>query len=260
MFPGLLILKSHDDFILYHFQYLKEITSGDFFLIDRGFYLNDLGDYEYIGLIGLGKFGIIFSFLAVALLINAYNYTDGIDGLLLSLTITGLIYITLILKDTNDIFFLKLILIPLTINLFFNFLPTRSPFKVFMGDSGSLLLGFFISFLTIYLYTKKNIHPSFLIWISWYPIYDFLTVTISRLIKNKKIYKPDQFHLHHKIIRKYKISHIKTTIYISCLNVLIISFGYSSVIYFGKLFSLILFFVLFIIFYFIANNYLKIKN
>lgn len=32
LFPGLLILKSHDDFILYHFQYLKEITSGDFFL------------------------------------------------------------------------------------------------------------------------------------------------------------------------------------------------------------------------------------
>ena len=54
------------------------------YLIYNGISLNDLGSYEHIGILNLGKFQIPFLILASGLLINATNYIDGIDGLLLS--------------------------------------------------------------------------------------------------------------------------------------------------------------------------------
>ena len=54
------------------------------YLIFNNIQINDLGNYEYIGLINLGKFQIPFLILALGLLINATNYIDGIDGLLLA--------------------------------------------------------------------------------------------------------------------------------------------------------------------------------
>ena len=54
------------------------------YLIFNNIQINDLGNYEYIGLIDLGKFQIPFLILALGLLINATNYIDGIDGLLLA--------------------------------------------------------------------------------------------------------------------------------------------------------------------------------
>ena len=47
-----------------------------------------------------------------------------------------------------------------------------------------------------------NIHPAYLIWTCWYPIYDFLYVTSKRFI-NKKIYKADILHLHHYVFENF---------------------------------------------------------
>ena len=70
-------------------------------------------------------------------------------------------------------------------NLILNLLPSKTNFKVFCGDTGSLFTGFFIGFITIELYRSYNIHPVYLIWPLWYPVYDFLSVCINRLIKKK---------------------------------------------------------------------------
>jgi UDP-GlcNAc:undecaprenyl-phosphate GlcNAc-1-phosphate transferase len=220
------------------------------YLINNDFNLVNLGTYEYIGKINLGKFGIIFTILACSLLIHSYNYIDGIDGLLLLVTITNICFGMFLLGSEEDNIFklLIFILIPLIINLIFNILPNTNNLKIFMGDAGSLFIGFFMSFFMIYLYKFKNIHPANIIWISWYPIYDFLFMTIYRTSKKLRFYSADNKHFHHVLLRILNNSHLKCTFLISIMNLLIILIGFSVSHYLGKIYSLIVFVLIFLLF------------
>jgi UDP-N-acetylmuramyl pentapeptide phosphotransferase/UDP-N-acetylglucosamine-1-phosphate transferase len=72
-------------------------------------------------------------------------------------------------------------------------------FKIFLGDSGSNLLGFICGFNAIYLYELKNIHPSIIIWPLAYVVYEFLSVNIIRILYNREIFKAGSDHLHYEI-------------------------------------------------------------
>ena len=232
------------------------------YLILEGFTLTNLGKYEYINLIELGKASIPFTFLAVMLLINAINYIDGTDGLLIGHAITCLSYFYLLSDKQSE--YLPLIIIfiyILLITLFFNFLSIQSGFKAFVGDAGSLFLSFFISFTLIYLYKYENIHPAFLIWACWLPVYDFLHVTFYRLINKSDFSNPDKSHFHHYVLEYFSNNHLKTFLFINFLNLVIIFFGYLVSIEIGKIFSLLLFVILFFVFMMIKirlKKYLKI--
>ena len=159
------------------------------YLILNGVSISDLGQYEYIGKLELGKFEIPFLLLAVGLLINATNYIDGIDGLLLTFFSSCLTYYIFLIDDTKTVNLLKFFLAVSFLNLILNLFPAKNKFKIFNGDSGSLFIGFFISFVTIELYNSFKIHPVILIWPLWYPVYDFLFVTFNRLIKKNLFLK-----------------------------------------------------------------------
>lgn len=218
-------------------------------LIYDNYNLVNLGYYEYLGYLNLGKFSIIFSFLACILLINSYNYIDGIDGLLIILVINTLTYfIFLNQPGDHDNFYFYQIVYCLTICLFFNLLPNTNSFKAFMGNSGSLFCGFFISFIMIYFYKFKNIHPAYLIWGSWIVVYDFLYVTFNRIYNRKDFSKPDTSHLHHHIFYYLSKNKKKTLAVILLINNLIIILGYLVSKYIGNLYSLLLFIILFKVF------------
>ena len=219
------------------------------YLIFNGYLLNDLGAYEYIGKINLGKFNIIFTILAVGLLINAHNYIDGLDGVMLTNSITSVSYIIFLNNnaEVNEIFYYFLICCSIT--LFFNLLKEKNYFKIFLGDSGSLFVGFFISFVLIFMYKFENIHPGYLIWTCWYSIYDFLYVTSVRFVEGKKIYKADKLHLHHYIFEKLNKQKFKSLFIINFINLSIIIFGFVVAHFVGKFHSLILFLLLFIVFF-----------
>ena len=125
-------------------------------------------------------------------------------------------------------------------NLILNLLPAKNKLKIFNGDSGSLFIGFFISFMTIDLYNSFNIHPAILIWPLWYPIYDFLFVSINRLINKKSIFKPDNTHLHHAISKKFYGSILSPIILFLSVNSSIIFIGY-KISEISKLLSLCIF-------------------
>ena len=230
------------------------------YLILDNFILNDIGEYEFIGKIYLSKFSFIFAYLATMLLINSYNYIDGIDGLNLSISITAILFF-IFLSDPSDnhITILNYIAYALFVGLIFNLLPNKTNLKCFIGNAGSLFLGFLISFLMIFLYTKKNIHPSILIWPCWLPVYDFLYVTLKRLFKNKNIMTGDYEHLHYKIFFKYKKNSLKTLIVLNMLNISVIVFAYFIFAYIGKIYSLIIFVFLFFIYYNFVSNLKTIK-
>ena len=78
-------------------------TLSIFFIINQGLYLVDIGSYEYIGKIKLASFDKIFTILCVLLIMNASNYSDGIDGLLSLIGCIVLGSYTYILIDYNKI-------------------------------------------------------------------------------------------------------------------------------------------------------------
>jgi UDP-GlcNAc:undecaprenyl-phosphate GlcNAc-1-phosphate transferase len=210
------------------------------YLILNGISIDDLGHYEYLGNIELGKFKIPFLLMAIGLLINATNYIDGIDGLLLTFFLSCLLYYIFLVDDIETINLLKFFVIGGFLNLILNLLPSKNKFKVFSGDSGSLFIGFFISFMTIELYNSFNIHPVILIWPLWYPVYDFLFVSINRLLNKKSIFKPDNTHLHHTINNKFHGNNISPIILFLFVNSLIIFSGY-KISEISKLLSLCVF-------------------
>lgn len=175
------------------------------------------------GIINLdSEMGIIFSaFLVIfwiALIMNAINWIDGVDGVS-----SGITFIAAI-----TIFFLSLkpevnqppvAIISLALSgailgfLIFNFHPS----KILAGTSGAMFMGFSLAILSIFSGTK--IATALLVLAI--PIIDFLWVIFERLRKKKSIFRPDKNHLHFKLLelgwsqRKIAAVYLGTTLLIS---------------------------------------------
>lgn len=218
-------------------------------------YLNDIGDYTYFKT-DLESFSGPFSLLCVLFLINAFNYFDGIDGSLSFTTISVIAIIYFLVPEINDKLFLITILLPIVIFLCFNFSLFNLP-KLFLGDSGSLMLGFLISLILIYFANEKIIHPILLAWSVVIFVYEFLSLNITRIIKKKNIFNAGLDHLHHKLYKKTN-SILFTNFYLMLMNICLFLIGYSTFVFINPLASLIMFVSLFPIFYKIRKSYLNI--
>ena len=218
--------------------------------------LQQIGDYNYFK-VELGSFVIPFTLMCVLLLINAFNYFDGIDGTLGFTSISVLIILYFLIPNQNFQLFLILILIPLVIFLCFNFSLFKLP-KLFLGDSGSLLIGFVIAFVLIYLANQNLTHPILLAWSVVIFVYEFLSINLIRLKNKKDPLRAGQDHLHHLLFNNTK-SIFLTNFFISIMNIILFIIGYLSFLLIGPLISLILFIAFFIIFLILRNNYSKMK-
>ena len=232
-----------------------------FFLIDQNLYLTNLGHYIVFGNLELGSVDRIFTFLCCLLLINAFNYNDGIDGLAAVIAITVLIsfsFFLSILDNKSDSNNLLIILTPIFIFLIFNF-GLLSNFKLFLGDSGSNLLGFIVAFIAIYIFNENEVHPAIIIWPLAYVVYEFLSVTMFRIIKNTGTFKPGKDHLHYEIIDLFKLNHFYSVLIILALNIAFILIGSYIFFEFGQDISIIMFiffFIMYLLGKFIIRKYL----
>ena len=120
-----------------------------YLIIIENLSLIQLGDYNYFKL-ELNSFSMPFTLLAVMFLINSFNYFDGLDGTLSFTTISVIIILYFLSSDQYVELFLITFLLPLLMFLCFNFSILKLP-KLFLGDSGSLLLGFIIAFTLVYI-------------------------------------------------------------------------------------------------------------
>ena len=186
----------------------------------NNFNLMSLGGYNIIGEIKLGKFSIILTFLASLLFVNATNYIDGKDGVLITMFLLINSKLIFLINNSEDIskYLLIYVNVFLLILLFFNATNIKK-LKIFLGDSGSLLIGFFLGFILIYLANNNLSHPILLASAVTVIVFDFLSVSIERLINNNgKIFKPDNNHIHHLIYNKTN-SNIKTVLIINFINI-----------------------------------------
>ena len=219
--------------------------------------LHNLGDYFYFE-IHIQSFTIPITMLCALFLINAFNYFDGIDGTLSFSSISVLMILFFLIPDQEFQLFLKIILIPIIIFLCFNFSLFKLP-KMFLGDSGSLLLGFLISFILIYLNNYSLIHPILLAWTIVIFVYEFLSINIIRIKNNKNPFKADQDHLHHILYKKTR-SIFLTNFFITFMNVILFLIGYLSFLFINSIASLFLFLFLFVVFFTLRNKYTKTSS
>ena len=225
-----------------------------YLIVIQNFYLIHLGDYHYFK-IELGAFVLPFTLISILFLINAFNYFDGMDGTL-SFTTISVLVILFFLNSNQDLqYFLIIILISLIIFLFFNFSIFKLP-KMFLGDSGSLLIGFIVSFTLIHIANKNLIHPILLAWSIVIFVYEFLSINLIRLKNKKNLFRAGQDHLHHILFDKTK-SIFLTNFFITLMNIILFTIGYLSFSLINPLVSLILYTFMFIIFFIFRCKYSK---
>jgi len=131
---------------------------------------------------------------------NAINLSDGLDGLAGGISLLCFSCIGIIAYQISDI---NLAVISVAVvGAIFAFLRFNThPAIIFMGDAGSLLLGFLAVTLSIGLSQTNNpISPLFPLLVLGFPILDTLTVMFERISKGRSPFKADKNHFHHKLI------------------------------------------------------------
>ena len=162
---------------------------------------------------------LVFCFFLV--LINAVNLMDGIDGLaaLVSINFFSVMAIIFFRSNHHHFSILSLVIIgSLMAFLFFNF---SRKFKIFMGDCGSLFMGFLMCCFALQLMASSCCDPVMdelsgnqltYVFAALFslPIFDLLRVIFIRILNGKPIFQADRNHLHHFISDKMGKSHVFT--------------------------------------------------
>jgi UDP-GlcNAc:undecaprenyl-phosphate GlcNAc-1-phosphate transferase len=175
---------------------------------------------------------VIFSAFIIMFIINSFNLIDGIDGLAGTLGVIACGAFAYYFMLAGEVSLAKLALsaaAALIAFLGYNY----SPSKIFMGDSGSLLLGlmcavFAIKFIAINeVSSLHSIHaaPAFAVAILIVPTFDTLSVIAIRIANRKSPFKPDRNHIHHRLLR-LGLNHIQTTSILAVVAVIFIALAF----------------------------------
>jgi UDP-N-acetylmuramyl pentapeptide phosphotransferase/UDP-N-acetylglucosamine-1-phosphate transferase len=187
--------------------------------------------------------GLLFKGVLVIALINAYNLIDGIDGLASMVGIVMSSTFTVAFYTTNQPFY-ALVAISLAgiLSAFLRFNFSRGQRKIFMGDSGSLVVGLVLAFLGIRILVMEPSIPLmqeghspanrllFLACVLFIPIFDTLRVIMIRKLNGTSPFSPDKNHCHH-VLLNLGYSHKKASFFLASLNlVVIVTYLYISTV------------------------------
>jgi UDP-GlcNAc:undecaprenyl-phosphate/decaprenyl-phosphate GlcNAc-1-phosphate transferase len=188
--------------------------------------ITTFGDIFGIGSINFNRLSLIITLLAFMAGMNSFNLIDGIDGLASGIAIIAFLAVAYLanLANAGSIFTISTIYICALIPFF---LINISNKKVFMGDSGSLFIGFGIAWLLIDSSQGEYgfIKPVTVLWIFAIPLIDLISVVFVRIISGKSPFKPDKTHIHFQLINKLKLKKKTTMMIILTLSGLIALIG-----------------------------------
>lgn len=203
-------------------------------VLTGGAHLHHLGDLFGFGNFGLGYMSIPFSVAAVALLINAINLMDGLDGLAGGTSFVVLFWVVMAYFGAGHLEQL-LPLLPLFGALlgflFYNMRhPLRERASVFLGDAGSLCLGLSLAWFCIGSATNPDpvLAPISVAWILALPIVDTCAQFYRRVKEGRHPFSPDRGHFHHHFIHA-GLSMGRSTIIILMLGMIFGAIGYVPV-------------------------------
>jgi len=210
------------------------------------------------GFLGIYELPIVAQYLLTIVIItgvtNAFNLMDGIDGLVGTTSLINvlvLIIISLVTGNTAWLFFLLPLAIGLLVFLGYNWRPA----KIFMGDSGSLMLGFVITVSGIYFIRTATFNlPAysalFTVLVTaccMIPVIDALRVFYGRMKKGRSPFSADKTHLHHLLLRHHLVHSaatkriVKAHVILIVLSAIAIRFTSVSVVVAGQILFVILY-------------------
>ena len=180
------------------------------------------------------------SYAVVIFFINAFNLIDGIDGLAASLgafyfSVFGIIFFYL-----QDWTFLSVSICMVGMFIAFLRYNLSSDKKIFMGDTGSLFIGFILVAFVIHLmasdftdrlYIKNVNFGVFLIALLFVPVLDSIRVFVARAAEGRSPFSPDRDHIHHILMDRFALTHRQTTLRILVIN-MSVSWLFWAVCYF----------------------------
>ena len=207
--------------------------------------LTDLSAFGFY--IEFGIFSYPLTILFIVAIINCINLIDGLDGLAAGLSSIYFITIGIVIVGWMHTFGLDAVITFVMLGSTLGFLCHNfNPAKIFMGDSGSMFLGYMIA--VIALLGFKNVTLTTLlvpICLLAIPIMDTLFAIIRRVINKKPIGEPDKKHLHHQLLN-LNISHRNTVLIIYFVDIL---FAGAMLVYmlYDRMVGVILYSILFII-------------
>lgn len=211
-------------------KFLAQIIAVSFLMTEHDFRILSL--HGFMGIYEISIYASVFGSMFFLLgLINAFNLIDGIDGLT---GITGIIvasFYGFMFYKLGFYFYLTISLATIATLLAFlrfNFSVKR---KIFMGDTGSLVIGLVLGLLTFKLlslkvdaYTSLSFNreqlPLFLISVLFVPLLDTFRVMFLRAIRGVSMFKADRNHIHH-IIVDLGLSHRRASFFIGLINFIV---------------------------------------
>ncbi len=238
---------------------IVQTTAIFFILIQPELQIIDFHGFLEINKIPLWL-GIGFSYFIVLYIINAYNLIDGIDGLaaMLGIVISTIFALMFYFTGLYYYSFLAVVIIGFLIAfLRFNISEKN---KIFMGDTGSMIVGFLLGLMTLRFLTLNaqqleqiNILPEnvFIVCLSilFFPIIDVIRVIMVRIINKKGAFSADRRHMHHVFIDKGLV-HLKASATFTISNIVAFLIIYLSNSYLSYLVLIVLFVIItFVTFY-----------
>lgn len=237
LIPGLTILfimGLKDDLVVISpgSKLLAQVFAIIFVLTNPSFTIHSLNGFLNINEIPYYLYLIIGGFMMLTI-INSYNLIDGIDGLASVVGMVIMVIYTTIFYMTEEYFFA---LVSITMNaslMAFLGFNLSSDKKIFMGDTGSLIVGFIISVLTLKFLALRPVAytdlpfllenaPLIAISILIVPLFDTARVFAIRIANKKGPFSPDRNHTHHVLIDYWGLSHKQASFIIGCFNLLFV--------------------------------------
>lgn len=179
--------------------------------------LINLGNLMGTGDIFLGPLGIPFTVFCVVGTINALNMLDGMDGLAGGVTLVATGWLAVVVGLSGSTAALSLLVLLAAVILGFLCFNLRHPWRarasVFMGDAGSMGLGFIMAWLLISLSQgdQSALSPITAVWILGLPLMDTVSIMIRRALRGVSPFTADRQHLHH-LLQRLGCSDGQTTI------------------------------------------------
>jgi UDP-GlcNAc:undecaprenyl-phosphate GlcNAc-1-phosphate transferase len=171
------------------------------FIFGSDIWIEDLGNLFGYGVVHLGDWGIPFTFIAIFGVVNAINLIDGLNGLACGVSSIAFVAFAVFasMSGNSTVLYLSLCSLGATLGLFrYNYPRAR----IFMGDSGTMFIGFSIALMSIMLTQGEGkITPMVPVIILAVPLYDTLRVFIIRVINKRSPFLGDKTHLHHLMMR-----------------------------------------------------------
>ena len=204
----LILIGIVDDYynISHKIRFTFQIIAALIIIHYGGVVLKDLGSLLSDNDIHLELFAVAFSLFAIVGVLNALNFSDGVDGMSSSLSLVTFISVGFFAFYTKEFFVLKFVfcfISAIAAFLIFNIgFSKGSNYKIFMGDAGSTFLGLVIAW-TLISFSQGNesiFSPVTALWIYSIPLIDAISVMIRRISKGNSPFSPDREHLHHFFI------------------------------------------------------------